>query len=138
MDPEEPAWTVNLLSDSRAVVIDLLEEPAIDIETLRPEVENYRGLIQEAGPIADQEVGELLVQGALALLDAMVGAPPAHQRLAQVALRYFVLDDDGDDDLASPFGLDDDVEVFNAVVDELGLPSLRIGGPPGVTKSTPL
>ncbi len=33
-----------------------------------------------------------------------------------------MLQDDGDDDLSSPFGFDDDVEVFNAVVAALGEP----------------
>lgn len=127
MAEDSPTWLDALLSDSRAVVERLLREPQVELESLREEVLGYRQLIEAAGPVADQEVGAWLVDGALALMDAVKGDTPERQRLAQVAVHYFVLDDDGDDDLASPFGLDDDVEVFNAVVGELDLPSLRIG-----------
>ena len=58
----------------------------------------------------------------LALLDRTAAEGPRARRLAQVAARYFVLQDDGDDDLSSPFGFDDDIEVFNAVVTALGQP----------------
>lgn len=108
----DTTWVDALLSDTRAVVTDLLREPLIADDTLRAEVRAYKSAI-EAAPAADHELGLALVEGACKLLDAVTN-PRAH-RLVQVAVRYFVMDDDGDDDLASAFGFDDDVEVFNAV-----------------------
>ena len=42
------------------------------------------------------------------------------------AARYFVLALDGDDDLASPFGFDDDIEVFNVVAKHVGCETLCV------------
>lgn len=120
------SWLDGMLSDSREVVIELLREPSMCLVQLRTEVEAYRDAIIAAGDVADQEVGDRLVVGVLGLIDAVLPDGPDRQRLAQVAVRYFVLDDDGDDDLASQFGLDDDVEVFNTVVAQLQLPNLLI------------
>ena len=120
------SWLDGMLSDSREVVIELLREPAMALQSLRQDVEDYRIAILAAGDVADQEVGARLVEGVLALIDRVGGEGADRERLAQVAVRYFVLDDDGDDDLASQFGLDDDVEVFNTVVAQLELPDLLI------------
>ena len=79
--------------------------------------------IRAAGLPADHHLGNQLADKALALLDRINGDTcDVDRRLGQIAVRYFVLDDDGDDDLLSPFGFDDDVEVFNAVVHALGEP----------------
>lgn len=120
-------WLQELLSDSRDVVASLLWEPLFPLESLRAQVEHHQLRIAAAGPQADHELAAALVHGALRLLDAIAaGATDLQRRLAQVAVRYFVLDDDGDDDLMSPFGLDDDVEVFNAVVARIGHADLAI------------
>lgn len=121
-------WLQELLSDSREVVTSLLREPLYPLEDLREQVASYGLRIDAAGPFADLELGRALVQRALALIDAIAaGATEVQRRLAQVAVRYFVLDEDGDDDLASAFGFDDDVEVFNVVVQRLGMGELAIG-----------
>jgi hypothetical protein len=121
-------WLQELLSDSREVVASLLWEPLFPLDDLRAQVARYGLLIDQAGPQADLELGRALVQGALALLDAIAaGCTDVQRRLAQVAVRYFVLDDDGDDDLATAFGFDDDVEVFNVVVHRIGMNELAIG-----------
>ena len=127
-DPLLPhrAWLQTLLSDSRSVVAMLLAEPLCSVDVLRAQVLAYREQIS-AAPRADRTLGGQLVDGALALLER-AGTSPVEldRRLAQVAVRYFVLDDDGDEDLLSPFGFDDDVEVFNAVVLRLGMEDLAI------------
>lgn len=121
-------WLQELLSDSRDVVASLLWEPLFPLETLRSQVEEHGARIAAAGPQADHELGAALVAGAMSLLDAIAaGCTDIQRRLAQVAVRYFVLDEDGDDDLASAFGFDDDVEVFNAVVERIGFGELAIG-----------
>ncbi len=117
-------WVDGLLSDTRGIVRLLLDEPKLPLDMLQREVLGYRSAI-EASRSADQELGLALVDGATRLLSSAT-CPQSHQ-LVQVAVRYFVMDDDGDDDLASPFGFDDDVEVFNAVAHELNRPELVIG-----------
>lgn len=48
------------------------------------------------------------------------------QRWVHAAVGYFLLDDDGDHDLESLCGLDDDALVCNAVAEALGRPDLMI------------
>lgn len=122
------SWMDELLSDSRAVVEQLLHEPLLSVDDLLAEVEAARESIAQASPVADKELGRSLADGASALLEAVRTDTAERKHLAQVAVRYFVLDDDGDEDLASAFGLDDDVEVFNAVVRALGHDQLAIDG----------
>lgn len=116
-------WVDELLSDTRAIVRELLDEALIPIDVLQRDVQAYESSIQDA-LAADQELGLALAARSSALLEA-AKCETSH-RLAQVAVRYFVMDDDGDDDLASAFGFDDDVEVFNAVASELGREDLLI------------
>jgi hypothetical protein len=116
-------WVDELLSDTRSVVHELLDEPLLPLASLDRAVGEYRQAIEDARS-ADQELGLALVEGASALLTSAICADT--HRLVQVAVRYFVMDDDGDDDLASPFGFDDDVEVFNAVATVLGRDELVI------------
>lgn len=117
------AWTDELLSDTKAIVAVLLEEPLYPVEELQRDIAAYESEIT-AAPAADHELGLALVERSAALLEAAV-CEHTH-RLAQVAVRYFVMDDDGEDDLATAFGFDDDVEVFNAIACELGRDDLVI------------
>ncbi|HHO51862.1 MAG TPA: hypothetical protein ENK18_13525 [Deltaproteobacteria bacterium] len=116
-------WTSSLLSDSRSIVDELLCEPLEDLEALTSQVRSYRELVHSAArPMTDVDLADALSDATLELLERTAKAPRAVRRLVQVAARYFVLQDDGDDDLTSPYGFDDDVEVFNAVVEALGEP----------------
>ena len=120
---ESTPWTDGLLSDTRDVVRRLLGERLWDHDELRREVVAYRAQVSAAArPYTDVQQAEALSVATLALLDRTAAEGPRARRLAQVAARYFVLQDDGDDDLSSPFGFDDDIEVFNAVVTALGQP----------------
>jgi uncharacterized membrane protein YkvA (DUF1232 family) len=116
-------WWQGLLSDSRQVVDRLLHEPLLDVSSLQDQVRAYRQHVELAArPSTDVELADALSRATLELLERTARAPREARKLAQVAARYFVLQDDGDDDLSSPFGFDDDVEVFNAVVAALGEP----------------
>ena len=42
-----------------------------------------------------------------------------HRRLVQIAVRYFIEDDDAERDSTSPIGFDDDALVVDLVVEEL-------------------
>ncbi len=116
------AWYERLLSDSRELVQGLLEEPLQSAGELRQQVERYTARVLDTeAPLADLRQARALSRATLALLEQTAGGSEAERRMAQVVARYFVMESDGADDLASPYGFDDDVEVYNAVVDALGL-----------------
>lgn len=106
----------------------LLAEPLGDLDALRHQVRAHLARFEAARarnefiPLADAR----RLADALPVLVARARAHPdperAH-RLAWVALRYFVLHDDGAHDF-EVIGLDDDIAVFNAVCRHLGLDDL--------------
>lgn len=112
-----------LLSDTRLVIRKLLAEPLCDAATLRRELDlggsRYRGLDPNE-VMADLALARAIEQRCAEWLDGWEALDPRSRKLAQVALRYFVLEDDGDGDLTSAFGFDDDLEVVNAVSRALG------------------
>lgn len=112
-----------LLSDTRPLVRRLLAEPILDLGVLARDLEACEARIREAaGPtsLADDDTGLELVARCRQLLARSPGLDHRGQRLVQVAVRYLVIEDDGDDDVGSPFGFDDDREVVDAVFRELG------------------
>ncbi len=118
-----------LLSDTRPVVEKLLLEPAHSAETLRASLDTFDAELPNAAdhPLVDEHTALRLSTACRALLDR-VDADPERLRLAQVAVRYLVLGEDADSDTDSPFGFDDDVEVYNAVCGYLGHADLLIEG----------
>ncbi len=70
----------------------------------------------------DIDLARKLARQCRRLLDWANGADLADDQraLARAAVRYFVLDDDGDSDADSILGLEDDEEVLVAVARELG------------------
>jgi hypothetical protein len=59
------------------------------------------------------------------LLNALPADPSERQhRLTQLAIHYFVLEEDAEDDNDSLIGFDDDLQVAIAVIEELGLHDL--------------
>lgn len=110
----------------RVIAAEAVEAPA----ALRAQVDAYDARIDfVAGDDGFVDVGtaKALVVGCRALLDRMDEGDPRHRRLVHLAVRYFVLEDDGESDLGSVTGFDDDAEVFDAIVDALGFPELAIG-----------
>lgn len=123
----DASWVDELLSDTREVVLSLLEEPTIAGEALSSTVRAYTDhLRQAARPTTDLELGLRLAEAHLDLLAAVADGPAEQRKLAQVAARYLV--QDLEEDLASPFGFDDDIEVFNIVAERLGKPELLVVG----------
>ncbi|MEZ4236266.1 MAG: hypothetical protein R3F59_08920 [Myxococcota bacterium] len=119
----------DLLSDTRAVVSRLLEEPLrepAELRRLLDEAEEVlRHELSRQMAVADGALAERLVTRCRALLDRWEVASPRERKLVQVAVRYFVMEDDGAADLDSAFGFDDDAEVIDAVSRALGLPPLE-------------
>ena len=116
-----------LLSDTRPVVERLLVEPPLPAEALLASLDAFDVHLKEASenPLVDEETGAALSSACRTLI-ARTRHDPSRLRLTQVAVRYLVMEDDGDRDTESPFGFDDDVEVFNAVCGALELPDLLL------------
>jgi len=104
--------------ESRALVADLLDEPLLSSVVLRGEVRAHLDLFRQAQrQNAELDIGqaEALADQCQQLLDAVGDdAPEQHRQLVQVAVRYFAIEDDGDDDIQAG-GLDDDEAVVAAV-----------------------
>ena len=65
------------------------------------------------------------------LLEALpAGLSQEQHRLTQLAINYFVLEEDAEDDNYSLIGFDDDLQVVVAVIEELGFNHLLEGGSP--------
>lgn len=109
-------------------VRSLLTEPLMPLSSLGAALDAYRVYIEyrvkEASPV-DQPLGEKIALGCEALLKDLPDHPEAHAAV-QMAVRYFVIDEDVDGDTDSPSGLDDDALVFNKVAEFLGREDLII------------
>ena len=108
--------------EARALVGQLMDEPLLSSRVLRGEVDAHEQLFRDAqrgNEFLDLEQAQTLARQCRELLDA-VGDDASEQRrrLVQVAVRYFVIEADGDDDLGIG-GLDDDEAVLAAVEDLL-------------------
>jgi uncharacterized membrane protein YkvA (DUF1232 family) len=109
--------------EARLLWKKLLEEPRVSDAALRREVEDYAKLIEKVArekEFFDKTTATRLAALSLRLLGAWAELDGEQQRLAQAAIRYFVLSEDGDDDFESPTGFDDDHAVMTAVLRHLG------------------
>ena len=115
---------------ARDIYDRLLAEPPGDFAALLDEVRAHLRRFEAARahneflPLAD---ARRLADALPRLVDRARAHPDPHraQRLTWVALRYFVLHDDGAHDF-EVIGLDDDLAVFNAICRHLGLPDLLL------------
>jgi len=116
-----------------ALVADLLAEPSIGHDDLLDAVADYLDEISLAAArdgFVDAKLGETVAEVCLELLaDLGSGTSDKDNRLVQVAVRYFVVEDDADGDLTSVVGFDDDARVLNAILRLLGREELLIEVP---------
>ena len=121
-DPSHPILP-ELPEEARATFARLLGSTVRPPERLREQIPHYVAAIERAsangGP--DIEVGRRIARGCERLLDAWDTSDEEGRALIRAAVEYFLLARDGDDDLASPDGLDDDDAVVAAVIARLGL-----------------
>lgn len=112
---------ISLPPDLRPRWERLLQQPLSPVEVLRGDLEDY---LARVDGMADPAVLAGLAAGCRDLLS---GSWTHEQRqLVQVAVTWFLLEEDEEPDLESVAGLDDDAEVFNAVARELGRQDLVI------------
>ena len=94
-------------------------------KVLAGEVKAYVGLVRATGRDSDVvavDKAEQLGQALLHLLRHLSrGGPKEHHQAVQAACRYFSSEFDGDEDMESLEGFDDDIEVMNAVARALEL-----------------
>lgn len=122
-DAEHPILA-QLPEEARASFARLLGTAVRSPQGLREQLPHYLRTIEEAaatgyGPPA--ELGHTIARDCEALLDGWEGLDDEGRRLARAAVQYFLLCRDGDDDLATPEGLDDDAAVVRIVRAHLGL-----------------
>ena len=73
----------------------------------------------------DHDIAKRIAALCWKLLDALPAKPDERQhRLTQIAINYFVLAEDAQDDNHSLAGFDDDLQVVTAVINQLGLSHL--------------
>lgn len=114
----------------------LCADPPASPEALRLSIDAYLEAVRTAGardPFVDQETAEWVHRGCVALLTLWPDLNPRHRALVTGACRYFVQTDDGEDDLGSLVGFDDDAEVVTHVLRQLD----RVDLMPPAPGSTP-
>ncbi|MBT9584111.1 hypothetical protein IV102_12290 [bacterium] len=119
--------TRNLPEPLQKRVTELLLEPLETGQVLAEELDEYLVMARQHLPSGSRQLGlaESLATRLVELLHSQL--EPEGRQLAQVALRYLVLDQDASPDFASEQGLDDDVQVFNAIAAQLGRSDLILG-----------
>ena len=114
-----------LPSNARALFTELVLAEPIGLEVLRSQVEQYlRAFEAESvtNDYADLAAAEDLAAASHVLIDAMDGMKPTDRAIAQAAIRYYAIIDDGDSDYDED-GLRDDAGVMDAVMCYLGFNS---------------
>lgn len=109
---------------SRATFSRLMARTVRSPAAMRQQIPHYVGVIERAaasgyGP--PLQVGRAIATDCEALLDAWDRVGDDNQTLIRAAVEYFLLSRDGDDDLATPQGLDDDAIVVQTVRQYLGV-----------------
>lgn len=128
---EEQEDFLSLLDEDQVeIVAKLLDEEPLPFGELRDEVSFYMHQVRDEAVdngIVDLDMAEDIAEAARALITyaAGLGDPEAHLFI-HAAVRYFVMEDDAEDDFASPIGFDDDAEVMSAVAIVLDRPDLEI------------
>lgn len=110
--------------EARTHLERLWSEPVKSIEGLRAEVVRYIQQLTELRSeyeFLDLATAQRIASQCLAHLSWLEDHNrPDPARLIQVAVRYFVEDEDAESDLSSPIGFDDDAAVVEAVARVLG------------------
>jgi hypothetical protein len=108
----------------------LLRRPASTRERLVSDLDAYTRRIDASArrrPDLDVNLAEAILRSCRTLLDDdWANLSEEARRLVQLACEYYVDPDDEDGDLESVFGFDDDAEVVNLVLIELGRDDLQI------------
>ena len=118
------AGFAKLSPEVRRIAEQLSGEPLVPLHVLAGELAEYTGELDRHARVEEfYEIDKARSAATLChkLLAAMPESPNEEQhRLVQLAINYFVLAEDAQDDNHSMAGFDDDLQVVTAVVQELG------------------
>ena len=129
-EPEIEVLFETLPRAVQKVVRDFYDEPLLSKNELMDLLEKYDVRVHNAAEYrgdVDAQLADRISGCCRSLLSEQWddGAPES-KRLIQAACLYYVETDDGDGDMASAYGLDDDAKLLNFVVEYLGRPDLII------------
>ncbi len=114
--------------NTRRIAEQLAGEALVSVQVLSDELQQYVEEIDAHSSNAeffDHDVARRIAALCWKLLDALPAEPDERQhRLTQLAINYFVLAEDAQDDNHSLAGFEDDLQVVTAVIHELGLSHL--------------
>lgn len=115
-------------TNTRRIAEQLAGEALVSVKVLSDELQQY---VEELDTHSsndeffDHGVAKRIASLCWKLLDAVPADPDERQhQLTQLAINYFVLAEDGQDDNHSMAGFEDDLQVVTAVINELGLSHL--------------
>ena len=117
----------NLGQEIQRIIEQLSQEVLISPRVLADELETYVQGIRNTthSEFFDLQTANRVTVLCRRLLDALPADTSERQhRLTQLAIRYFVLEEDAEDDNDSLIGFDDDLQVAITVIEELGLHDL--------------
>lgn len=118
-----------LSADIRTVLDTLMADELVSRRTLKTELDRYTRTLYVRAEIEehfDTRTALATIKLAERLLSALPeDAEETHHRITQVALRYFVLEEDADSDAESMVGFDDDLAVVEAAAAALGVRAPR-------------
>ena len=110
---------------TRRIAEQLAGEALVSVKVLSDELQEYVEELDSHSSNSeffDNDVASRIAALCWKLLDALPAAPDERQhRLTQLAINYFVLAEDAQDDNHSMAGFEDDLEVVTAVIHELDL-----------------
>ena len=117
--------------EARDVFAELREETdLVPPKVLAGEVKGYFNLVKATGETSEVvavDKAKNLATSLMGLLKELTqDGPIEHHQAVQTACRYFTAEYDGDDDMESEDGFDDDIEVMNAVASALDREDLVI------------
>jgi len=111
--------------NTRRIAEQLAGEALVSVQVLSDELQQYVEELDVHSSNAgffDHDVARRIAALCWKLLDALPAEPDERQhRLTQLAINYFVLAEDAQDDNHSLAGFEDDLQVVTAVIHELGL-----------------
>jgi hypothetical protein len=114
--------------NTRRIAEQLAGEALVSVKVLKDELQQYCDEIDShssSTEFVDYDVAKRIASLCWKLVEALPARPEERQhRLTQLAINYFVLAEDAQDDNYSLAGFEDDLQVVTAVIDELGLSHL--------------
>ncbi|NOX70578.1 MAG: hypothetical protein GXP15_15410 [Gammaproteobacteria bacterium] len=117
----------HLSQEIQRILAQLGQETLVAPRVLADELESYALRLGKTAhtEFFDRDTAERVTVLCRRLLKALPADPDEKQHhLTQLAVNYFVLEEDIEDDNESPIGFDDDLQVAVAVTQALGLEEL--------------